>query len=247
MNEGKKLTLQMAIFFLVVFVLFGTIVIKEKKNILFLPKIENSITNYISTNYNDLGLETDEVTEKDNVFSMKVKNPKNKNHYFYITYSNKKISDTYQSDYLEGKTLLDHLSNKLEKEIEDKTNTKYNVIFDNTLNNYSEKVQEQLLSEEINTLKIYTIEQEINTVWEENTITTKISDTMTTLEQNDFTPKNYTIIVTNKNDITQSVKISNLKSSLINNDNLSTIISDIINDRTTDILKTNKITYEYLN
>lgn len=247
MNEGKKLTLQMAIFFLIIFVTFGTIVIKEKKNTIFLPKIENSITNYISTNYSNLELKTGKVTEKENVFSMKVTNPNNKNHYFYITYSNKKITDTYQSDYLEGKTILDYLSKKLEKEIENTTNKKISVTFDNTLNNYSEKVQDQLLSEEINTLKVYTIEQELTIAWEENTITNKISDTITTLEQNDFTPKNYTIVVTNKDDITQSVKINNLKSSLINNDNLSTIISDIINDRTTDILKTNKITYEYLN
>ena len=36
MNEGKKLTIQMAFFFLIVFVLFGTIIVKEKQNVLFL-------------------------------------------------------------------------------------------------------------------------------------------------------------------------------------------------------------------
>lgn len=247
MNEGKKLTLQMAFFFLVVFVLFGTIIIKEKQNILFLPKIENSITNYISENYTELELEKETISEKNDIFSMKVKNPKNKNHYFYITYSNKKISDTYKTDYLEGKTLLTHLSNKLEKDIENKTNKKYEVTFDNTLNNYSEKVQAQLLEENISSLKIYTVAKEIVTEWNQPTILNKITDIMTTPENEAFTPKNYTITITNIDDITQSVKITNLKSSLIKNDNLSIIINDIINNKETSILTENKITYEYLN
>lgn len=247
MNEGKKLTIQMAIFFLVTFVIFGTIVIKEKQNILFLPKIETSISNYIAENYQHLELEKESVTEKNNIFSMKVKNPLNKNHYFYIIYSNKKISDTYQNDYFEGKTLLTHLSKKLEKEIEEATNKKYKVTFDNTLNNYSDKVKTQLLKENINNLKIYTIEKEITTSWDIPTIQSKITDIMTTLENKNFTPKNYIITITNKDDITQSVKITNLKSSLIKNDNLYIIINDIINNNKTSILTENKITYEYLN
>ena len=247
MNEGKKLTMQMALFFLVVFVLLGTIVIKEKQNILFLPKIENSIMNYISDNYNELNLNKENVTENNNTFTMKVTNPTNKNHYFYITYSNKNITDTYEDDYLEGKTLLTHLSNKLEKDIEEKTKKKYKVSFDNTLNNYSDKVKELLLKEDINTLKVYTIEKEIATSWNKDIIVNKITDTMTTLEKENFTPKNYTITITNIDDITESVRIYNLKSTLINNDTLTIIINDIISNNNTSILKENKITYEYLN
>lgn len=247
MNEGKKLTMQMALFFLIVFVLFGTIVVKEKENILFLPKIENSITNYLKENYNSLELEQEKVTEENDIFSMKVKNPLNKNHYFYIKYSNKQLSDTYKEDYLEGKTLLTHLSNKLEKDIENTAHKSYKVTFDNTLNNYSDKVQKQLLEENINTLKVYTIEKEIATSWDQQSIITKISDTMTTLENKNFTPKNYTITITNIDDITHSVKIYNLKSSLIKNNSLTIIINDIINNEKTNILTENKISYEYLN
>ena len=247
MNEGQKLTLQMAIFFLISFVLLGTLVIKEKQNVLFLPKIENSITNYISDKYNKLSLNKSKVTEKNDIFTMKVSNPKNKNHYFYISYSKKEISDSYKTDYLEGKTILNHLSNKLEKDIENKTNKKYEITFDNTLNNYSDKVQNKIIEENINDLKIYTVEKEIATTWDINTIIKKISDTMTTLEKNNFTPKNYTITITNINDITNSIKIYNLKSSLLENDNLTIIINDIINNKQSNILKNNKITYEHLN
>lgn len=247
MNEGKKLTIQMALFFLVTFVLFGTIIIKEKQNIIFLPKIENSISKYMNDTYQDLSLEKDKVTEKNNVFTMKVKNIKNKNHYFYIKYSNKKITDTYKTDYLEGKTILKHLSTKLEKDIYKETNISYKVSFDNKFNNYSEKVQKLLLEENIKTLKVYTIEKEITTSWEINNITKILTDTMTTLEKKQFTPKNYTFIITNEKDITQSVKINNIKSSLINENKLQIIISDIINNNKSNILAENKITYEYLN
>ena len=247
MNEGKKLTIQMALFFLVTFVLFGTIIIKEKQNIIFLPKIENSISEYMNNTYQNLSLEKDKVTEKNNVFTMKVKNIKNKNHYFYIKYTNKKITDTYKTDYLEGKTILKHLSTKLEKDIYKETNISYKVSFDNKFNNYSEKVQKLLLEENIKTLKVYTIEKEITTSWEINNITKTISDTMTTLEKKQFTPKNYTFIITNEKDITQSVKINNIKSSLINENKLQIIISDIINNNKSNILAENKITYEYLN
>ena len=46
---------------------------------------------------------------------MKVKNIKNKNHYFYIKYSNKKITDTYKEDYIQGKSLLNEIQKNLEK------------------------------------------------------------------------------------------------------------------------------------
>ena len=247
MNEGQKLTLQMAIFFLISFVLLGTLVIKEKQNVLFLPKIENSISNYISKNYKDLDIEKSAVTEKNDIFTMKITNAKNKNHYFYITYSKKQISDTYKEDYLEGKTILEYISKKLEKEIESKTNKQYKVSFDNTFNNYSNKVQTKILEENINTLKIYTIEKEIATSWNIQTITNKISDTMSTLEKEEFTPKNYTITIINVDDITTSIKINNLKSELLENNTLKLVITDIINDKQSNLLKENKITYEYLN
>ena len=104
------------------------------------------------------------------------------------------------TDYLEGKTILNHLSTKLEKDIYKETNITCKVSFDNKFNNYSEKVQKLLLEENIKTLKVYTIEKEITTSWEINNITKTISDTMTTLEKKQFTPKNYTFIITNEKD-----------------------------------------------
>ena len=247
MKERKNLTIQMTIFFTFILVIFSLIIISEKKNTLVLPKINSLMTNYANENYKDLDLIKSNITEENNIFTMKLHNKNNKNHYFYINYSNKNISDTYKKDYLEGSTILKHLSKKLEKTIYLITNKNYKVTFDNTLNNYSQQVQEQLIKENINTLRVYTIEQQITTHWNKTAITNAITNTMTTLEKNNITPKNYTITITNKDDITQSVKIKGLKVTLIKNDNLSIIISDIINNNKSNILDENKITYEYLN
>lgn len=248
MNTQNKLTMQMAIFFLIVFVLFGTIVINEKKNELFLPKIENSINEYINENYSSLELKKEEIKIEDDTFTMKVMNKTNNNLYFYITYSNKKITDTYQKDYVEGKSLITYLNKQIEKTIKSKTNYNYKVSINNTYDKFSSKVQETLLKEEnIESLKIYTIETEITTSWDSTTITNKISDIMTTLNNKKITPKNYTITITDQNDITKSVKISNLTIKNIENNNLYIIINDIINNNKTNILSENDITYEYLN
>lgn len=247
MKERKNLTIQMTIFFTFVFVIFSLIIISEKKNTLVLPKINSLMTNYINENYHDLEVIKSNITEENNIFSMKVHNKDNKNHYFYINYSNKKISDTYKKDYFEGATILNHLSKKLEKKIYSITNKNYKVTFDNTLNNYSQQVQNQLIKENITTLKIYTVEYEITTPWNKTTITNNITDIITKLEKNNITPKNYTITITNKDDITQAVKIKGLKITFIKNDNLSIIINDIINNNKSNILNENKITYEYLN
>ena len=248
MNEGKKLTLQMALFFLIVFVIFGTIIIKEKSTTLFLPKIENSLNNYINENYSFLELQKEEIDIKNNTYTMKVMNKNNKNHYFYINYSNKEITDTYKTDYIEGKSLLTHLNKSIEKTIYQKTNKKYTIKINNTLNNFSDKIKNLLLEEKnLESLKIYTVETEIISNWNSETITKNISDTMTTLNNENITPKNYTITITDENDITKSVIINNLTYDNIKNNNLTIIINDIINNKQTSILTENKITYEYLN
>lgn len=248
MKEQHKLTIQMAFFFLIIFVIFGTIILKEKQDILFLPKIETKLNEYLTTNYSSLNLKTSKIKSKNNKFTMKVMNPTNNNLYFYITYHNKKITDTYEKDYQEGNTLINYLNKEIEKIIKEKTNDSYKVKINNTYDNFSSKIKETLLKEEkLESLKIYTLEKELTTSWDSQTITKTISTIMTTLETENITPKNYTFIINDKDDITKSVKITNLTTKSIENNNLSIIINDIINDNKTSILSENNITYEYLN
>lgn len=248
MKEQHKLTIQMAFFFLIIFVIFGTIILKEKQDILFLPKIETKLNKYLTTNYSSLNLKTSKIKSKNNKFTMKVMNPTNNNLYFYITYHNKKITDTYEKDYQEGNTLINYLNKEIEKIIKEKTNDSYKVKINNTYDNFSSKIKETLLKEEkLESLKIYTLEKELTTSWDSQTITKTISTIMTTLKAENITPKNFTFIINDKNDITKSVKITNLTTKSIENNNLSIIINDIINDNKTSILSENNITYEYLN
>ena len=248
MDKRNKLTLQMFSFFLIIFIIFGTIIINEKKTTIFLPKIENFINEYIEKNYNYIELKKSKITIKNNIYIMKVMNKENNNHYFYIKYFNKQITDTYEEDYFKGQTLINHLNKQIEKTIKQKTNNKYTVIINNTYDNYSSKIKERLLKEKnIETLPIYTIETEITTIWNDEIITNEITNIMTSLNNKNITPKNYTITITDKENITKAVKITNLSIKNIENNNLSMIINDIINNKKTNILSENKIAYKYLN
>ena len=125
---------------------------------------------------------------------------------------------------------------------------KNKVIINNTYDNYSSKEKERLLKEKnIETLPIYTIETEITTIWNDEIITNEITNIMTSLNNKNITPKNYTITITDKENITKAVKITNLSIKNIENNNLSMIINDIINNKKTNILSENKIAYKYLN
>ena len=53
---------------------------------------------------------------------------------------------------------------------------------------------------------------------------------MTTLEKEKITPKNYTITITDKKDITKSVKITNLTTQNIENNNLDIVVCDFYRD-----------------
>ncbi|MDO5394242.1 MAG: hypothetical protein Q4F33_06555, partial [Mycoplasmatota bacterium] len=188
MKEQHKLTIQMAFFFLIIFVIFGTIILKEKQDILFLPKIETKLNEYLTTNYSSLNLKTSKIKSKNNKFTMKVMNSTNNNLYFYITYHNKKITDTYEKDYQEGNTLINYLNKEIEKIIKEKTNDSYKVKINNTYDNFSSKIKETLLKEEkLESLKIYTLEKELTTSWDSQTITKTISTIMTTLETENIT------------------------------------------------------------
>lgn len=248
MNEQKKLTIQMTIFFIIIVTLFTVIVLKEKQSTILLPKVEQKIDNYIDENYNSQELTKGKITINNDTYKIKITNKKNKNHYFYITYSNKKITDTYKEDYLEGKNLIKHLNNVIEKSIYEKTNKQYTIKINNTYDNFSDKIKEILQTEEnLESLKIYTLETEITSLWNTSSITKNITNIMTNLNNKNITPKNYTFIITDKNDITKSVKITNLTIDNIEKNNLSIIINDIINNKQTSILTENQITYEYIN
>ena len=251
MHKQKKLLLARNIFVLVIIIAFGIIILGEKSSVLLIPKAEEKFNDYIETNYQDeiSNLNKHPVTYKNAVYSMKLSSKKNKNHYFYLKYSNHKMTDTYQKDYVEGKQLLTTIKNKLEKEIYKKTNINTKITITNTLNNYTEKVQERIINEEnLLSLKFYIINTDITiNNWKKDEITKEIVNTLNSYINNDINPRSFTITITNAKDITQSIEISNLDEDFIKNTNKEKIISAIIEDRNDKLLKDSKITYKYLN
>lgn len=242
MNKQKRLSFERGIFVFIVFVLLGVIIVTEKFGNIMIPKATKKIDNYIEDKYKDLNLKKNDVTFKNTTYTMKVESKENKHHYFYINYYNRKITDTYKKDYVEGKNLLNYIKKELKKEINDKTNTTCDIEIASTLDKYTEIVREKIIKEDnLLELKFYIIKKElIIDKWDEETITNKINNFLEKF--NDITPKSYTITITNKDDITESIEIKNITNKVTKD-----IISDIIKDKKSDLLKENKITYKYLN
>ncbi len=250
MNEQQKLTLKMAILFLIVFVFCGVILVKEKFDILFIPKVEKKFTSYLEENYTsiDAQFKKSKITYENDVFSLKLSSKENKNHYFYITYSRKKIKDTYQKDYVEGASILNYIKTKIKKDILEKTEEDTTIKINKKLNDFTKATQEKILTEtDYLTSKIYIIEKEITTnKWNSSTITKYISSFITNLEDNDITPLSYTIIISNENDLSYSIQINNLTPEVIKDNSLQQIIKDILDKKNSNLLEKYSITFKYL-
>lgn len=251
MNSKSSLIIGRGIFTILVIVALGLIIVNEKGGELFKTKADEKIMSYLQSNYNDLIKSTnqEETTYKDSIFTKKVISKSNKNLYFYIKYHNKEITDTFKTDYEEGTTLLDYLNTKLEKEIKKETNIDCNVYSLNKLNKYSEKVQERIIKEDnLLQLRYFYISKEIQiSNWNKEDITKEITSFIKAINDKGITPKYYEIIITNEEDITTSIKITNITENFLEINNKEQIIEDILNNKDTKLLKENKITFEYEN
>lgn len=251
MKEQKKLTLGMAIFTFIIFVSFGVIILNEKSAPYFAPKIEKKLIDYLKTEYKDEYNDFDIGTTiySKTKYNLKVTAKKNKNLYFNIFYDNKKITDTYEKDYKQGKTLLNSITKKIEDELKNKYNQDFNIIMSKSLDEYSKQIQDNLiLKNDLKSLKIYTLETTITSKWNTNDIGSKIIKLNNNLKEENLTPKSYNITIINSKDATKSVKTSNLTTEIIENSTLlSSIISDIIKNENSKLLKQNNITYKYFN
>jgi len=251
MNSKNSLLIGRGIFTIILIVSLGLIVMNEKGGELFKNKISKKIDSYLETNYQKILLETnkEDLVYKNNEFKEKITSKENDNLYFYIKYKDKKITDTYQTDYEEGNSLLTHLNKTIEEEIKKQTNLVCKVNSVTTLNNYSEKVQEKILKEDdLIHLKYYYIQLELTIKdWNETSIANEITNHIKIFQEKEITPKYYEIIITNKDDITTSINISNLTEEFIELDNKEEIIKDILNNKNTEKVQENKITFRYEN
>lgn len=106
---------------------------------------------------------------------------------------------------------------------------------------FSKKINENNLLN----LKFYCIEKEITiNSFDSYTITNEIIKNINNLLSNNITPKYYEFTFINKNDITTSLKLSNIKEDFITNTNNINLINEILKDNK-EIKKYTDIKYEY--
>lgn len=249
MKKEKRLLLARNIFTFSIIMIFTIIIVIEKKETIILPKVENKITQYIENTYPKEDLQLGKIKYNNEKYSMKVSSTKNKKRYFYIYYSNKTITDTYQEDYIKGKTLLTSIEKELQKTIKKKTNKEPTIKIETTLDQFTDTVRERIIKEDnLLELKIYIIIDELLIKnWNQQEILKEIENYISIYNKEKITPKKFNLTITNQKEITNSIEISNITSEFINNLEKKEIINDIINDRNTSLLKKSKITYKYKN
>ena len=243
MNEKNKLVLQMGIFFILVTGAFSYIVLNEKKYLILTPKVEEKLNDYIDKEFAaekaDLDIGKVKYILEDKSYKIKLNNSKNKNLYFYVIYKNKKITDTFKKDYQEGKSLYDNANNKYQKKFK---NSK--LVFIKSLDKYPNTIYQQIIDDDIMKLPIYSITTELTVDKHDlKTIVSIINDFYIKNKNLGYNPKNYEIIIVDKNDISFSVKISGLTKELITN-NMNEIVTAIIK-KDKNIINIYNIEYEY--
>ena len=239
----------MFIFFIITLTLFSLIVINSKKYDIVLPKIDNKLNNYVNNAYkenkNNFYISKTIYNKENNNYLKKMTSKENKHLYFYVIYKNKKISNTYQEDYIKGKTLFNYLTTKYQKQL-NKKNMNTKITFTKDLNQYTSTIKEKIISNKSKYLPIYNISTELNTSkFTVENISKIINNFYKLAKKYNYNPKYYNITINNNTDILKSFKISNLNNDLISN-NIIDIINGIMNNDKSIITKYN-IDYQYIN
>ncbi len=241
MNEKNKLTLAMGLFYLIVILFLGLIIISEKKEKFLLPKVKEKMLNYINKNYQTekQNFKYSKISTNKDKYFMKIYHKNNKNLYFTVTYQKKKIKDTYKEDYLEGKTLNKYLEQKINKKL---SKEEFTATYNTKLNDCTTLIKEELIKGN-DQLPLYTINIEKN-ITNLTALKTEIISIKERVQALNLTPKNYNIIFNNLQNISKSIHLI-IESETINN-NLDEIITLIIN-HDFDTLKKYHVECTYLN
>lgn len=255
MKQDKKLMLGMAILFFITFVALGTLVVTEKLAPLYTDRVREKIKDYIATNYNDEkdNLKIEKITYKAQTYQAKVSNKQNKDLYFTITYKNKKITDTYKKDYLEGKTLLTTIENNLEEKIKDKLNIDVTITFPLTLNKYTNQIRENIITNNLEKVNVYNIKLSIDGKLRADqipVITNQIQTLMNQIHELQINPNHYTININHQTE-RKKLTIYDLTDNTIQTQTLTQALYYIMIDNEEEItnkenfLEENHISYEY--
>lgn len=230
MNKSEsKLFTEMIIFFFIIVLCFGLLIIKEKSNTIKINKIDKKINEYISSNYKKIKNEINigKTKLKNNEYYKKVLNKENKDLNFIIKYKNGKISSTYKEDYLEGKSLFRVIQKQLTNKFNSiNTNNNYKTIkisYDLKLNNCTDSIKNKLIKENYE-LPLYTINDRKTINIDELSIQNEIKLLHDYILSLKLTPKNYKLTYTDLKNETKSITIDFNEDILLNNVNIGKLV-----------------------
>ena len=248
MNEKNKLTLYMGILYMLAILFFGIILIDDKAKDYKIPQAEKKLKTYIKNTYKEeiKDFTYGKTKRHGSRYDIKVYNKKNKDLYFTVSYENKKITDTYKKDYVEGKTLNKniekYLNNMINEEIKQNKNnyTTYKIVYNTKLNNCTTFVRNKLLNKTYN-IPIYTI-------YVETSFNNNLEDVLTNIlnytKKLNLTPKDYHLILNNENNLSKSIDLK------IDNDIIEESIKEIvkcIKENDFNTLRKYNVEVKYLN
>ncbi len=235
MNKKTKLNLGMAILYLVIFVVFGIIIVNEKLTILIMPKFEE----YINNNYKEIShtIEYSSLQEENNKHYLIIENTSNKNLNFKITYSNNNFITTYQEDYIEGNSIITYLEEK-------HSTDDYKINIEKKLNEYTKEIQDKIIDDNFLDLSIYQINKDITL---DNFTIEEITNILVNSQEENLNPSTHNFTITNNQNIVESIEINNLTTEVLNNPYFYLVITDILNNNKSDFITENNITFKHLN
>lgn len=248
-EKENQLFTKMTIFFFLVVLCLGLLVINQKKNDLKSKKIKQKITEYIDDNYSKEKeeLKIGNIESKNNAYIVRISNVNNTKLYFTLTYKDNKMSSTHKKDYLEGKTLISFAQNELNNKLKEKNKNSYysklDITIDMKLNECSDIVKKRLLDNKFD-IPIYTINDYQNIEITADKINQEIKKITNYIKQMDFSPKSYNLTYTNSNDVLKKVSIK-FNSDIMKESGLN-IGKEVINNNKSVLEKYN-IEVKYIN
>ena len=246
-TESKLIT-EMTIFFFIIVLCFGLLIIKEKSGAYKSEKINKKLNNYIEEKYKDIKDEfkISKTTYKNKTYYKKITNKYNKDLAFTISYKNNKITSNYKTEYLEGKSLFTTLEKNMNNKLNDINNNDYykslKINYNLKLNNCTDSIKNKLIKGNYD-LPLYTIIDSKTINFDENSIQTEILKLNTYISSLKLNPKDYKLTYTDSKNETKSITIEFNKEVLLNDISIGKII---IENKEQELNKYN-IKVNYLN
>lgn len=246
MREKRNLIFGRSFFFLIIFIIFGVIVILEKGNPIKFYVAKKELESYIEENYPSLYQEFDvsslSFKPKENSYNITVHDKRNKDLLFRIYYgNNNKVIDTYQEDYIEGNTYRLLVENKMTKTLQDKIKknslskefSSYKVSMLTSLDKLDSSDRDALINKKnISELNIYTIEATTNaTNMNAINYAEKFLNLCKLTEEINFYPISYKLLICMETEESKCVEVNNVTRKVMQDEDIESIFQIMLQNK----------------